>query len=150
MTKRTKAKGFTLTELIICMGIMLLVVYMSMSPHIGDVTAKQEAERLNVWLARIIQQAIRMKRGFTMYVMEPSIKILWWNGASSEWGSPFKATSGCKLVNTSSKGDFSFSVDKGFGSKNGTIEVTGQDGSKHYLVLSKTGRIRLSDEKPYQ
>ena len=145
MIKRMKAKGFTLTEIVICMGIMLLVVYLSMDFHIGDQTAKQEAERLEIWLTRIFQQAIRMRRGFTMYNQTTSIRVIWGNKNPD---SIFKATSGCTFSDETGNGTFSFSsVTNGFGTTNATIKVTGQDGSKYYIKFSKTGRIRLTEDK---
>ena len=148
MTKRTKAKGFTLTELIICMGIMLLVVYMSMSPHIGDVTAKQEAERLNVWLARIIQQAIRMKRSFKISTWDmpegyTRVIVEWGDNAEKE---KFNANPACKI--TMGRNEIKYhSVSNGFEGSQCTITVMNKhkQGDKYYLIVSGTGRIRLSD-----
>ena len=70
-------RGFTLTELVICIGIMLTVVYFSMDSHISDITAKQEAEKLEVWLMRITQKAIRTRRGFEITASGSEVKVKW-------------------------------------------------------------------------
>ncbi|MBQ6773423.1 MAG: prepilin-type N-terminal cleavage/methylation domain-containing protein [Synergistaceae bacterium] len=138
---RIKAKGFTLTELIICMGIMLLVVYISMGSHIGDQTAKQEAEKLEIWLARITQQAIRTRRGFELTASGSDVKITWSDNLKTE---RFDATPGCTFAYSKNKIIYNPS-DNGVGTTNGHFTVTGQDKSKYYIYVSTTGRIRLSD-----
>ena len=141
--------GFTLTELVICMGIMLLVVYFSMSSHIGDQTGKQEAERLEIWLARITQQAIRMKRVFDIKVDSSKTKLTleWRDNKKKE---NFEATPGCTFSYNRSQITYNPSNDGFTAGTNGHFTVNGndQDKSVYYVILSTTGRIRLSDTPP--
>ena len=139
-----KAKGFTLTELVICIGIMLTVIYFSMDSHISDQTGKQEAEKLEIWLARITQQAIRTRRSFELTASGSEVKVKWSNNATER----FDATPGCTFAYNNNKIIYS-PTDNGVGTTNGHFTVTGQDKSKYYIIVSSTGRIRLSDPSTY-
>lgn len=140
---RIKAKGFTLTELIICMGIMLLVVYISMGSHIGDQTAKQEAEKLEIWLARITQQAIRTRRGFELTASGSDVKITWSDNLKTE---RFDSSAGFKFGINGGITKLSYSMaDNGFNPPSTLIVTNGRDNSKYYVIASSTGRIRLSE-----
>lgn len=147
-------KGFSLIELLICMGIIFLVSYFSLTPEIGKQTAKQEAERIEIWLARITQKAIRMRRSFEMTVTSNNtrLKIYWVDNSESEY---FKATTGCKIELPSARSSVQYSsATNKFEGSDCTMTVTGLDKDssnenvKHYVIISQTGRIRLSDTKP--
>ena len=141
-------RGFSLTELIIVMGIMLLVVYMSMSSHIGDVTAKQEAEKLEVWLARITQQAIRMRRTFELTASGANLQVTWTDTQSNNT-EKFDADAGFTFSYNKAKISYNTATN-GVGTTNGHFTITAKDNSKYYLIVSTTGRIRLSETKPAQ
>ena len=158
MTKRMKAKGFTLTEIVICMGIMLTVVYFSMDIHIGDQTAKHEAEKLEVWLTRIFQQAARTRSDFVIKVYQDKAIGVQWNHISLKYkkdrtkrstmfDDEFPATQGCTYSYNRPQIKYNVS-DNGVAGTNGHFDVTGQDGSKYYVVISNTGRVRLSETEP--
>ena len=144
-----KAKGFTLTELIICMGIMLLVVYISMSSHIGDQTGRQEAQRLEIWLARITQQATRMRRGFEITVNSSKNKLTleWLDNNKKE---KFDATPGCTFSYNRNNATYNAATNGFTAGTNGHFTVKGNDKDKsvYYVILSTTGRIRLSEQEP--
>lgn len=153
---KMKAKGFTLTELIICMGIMLLVVYLSMNPNIDRQTGKQEAERLEIWLARIFQQAARTRAGFNILVYNNQAIGVQWNHSkvkdrtrrSTKFDDEFKTTPGCTYSYNRDRISYNVSNNGVAPGTNGTFTVTGQDGSVYYVIISKTGRVRLSDTRP--
>lgn len=155
MTKRMKAKGFTLTELIICMGIMLLVVYLSMNSHIGDVTAKQEAEKLAVWLERIFQKAARTRVGCAIKVyINKDIGAQWDHikkdrtRRSTMFDDEFPKTQGFTFSYNRDRVKYRVPEDNVLPGTNGHFDVIAPDGSIYYVVISKTGRVRLSETEP--
>ena len=171
---RRRQLAFTITELAIVMlilGIMAGMITLNM--NVARQTAKNEADRIMTHLYRLIETANRTHVSFSVLfdgtVQTESVPVEWQTPTTSQlhhtgYDRELKLSKGFSIQNLNyslddsdnmaSIGRDSFNLEYNLGN-NGfvppgmTLQVTGNDESIYYIIVSAAGgRIRTSDTRP--
>ena len=152
-----KHSAFTAIELTVGILVMIVLTAVALiSPDAAEQSAKHEAERVQAYLYRVIQQADRRRQNFTLDTLPNSngigycIEIHWPGGMNYE--KTFKSWDGCSYSDNfagTEYGELVYNTKNKQFNTGGTITITNYRGEKYYVIIASTeGRIRISDTAP--